>query len=44
MSHLFSPLKIKDVTFRNRIGVAPMCQYSSNDGIANNWHMVHLGS
>lgn len=44
MSQLFSPLKIKDVTFRNRIGVAPMCQYSSNDGIANDWHMVHLGS
>ncbi|MEM7115945.1 MAG: NADH:flavin oxidoreductase/NADH oxidase [Chloroflexota bacterium] len=44
MSHLFSPLKVKDVTFRNRIGVAPMCQYSSNDGVATNWHMVHLGS
>lgn len=44
MSYLFSSLKIKDVTFRNRIGVAPMCQYSSNDGVATNWHMVHLGS
>ncbi len=44
MSQLFSPLKVKDVTFRNRIGVAPMCQYSSIDGVATNWHMVHLGS
>lgn len=44
MSQLFSPLTVKDVTFRNRIGVAPMCQYSSNDGKATNWHMVHLGS
>lgn len=44
MSHLFTPFTIKDVTFRNRIGVSPMCQYSSTDGVANNWHMVHLGS
>ncbi len=44
MSHLFSPLKVKDVTFKNRIGVAPMCQYSSEDGVATDWHMVHLGS
>lgn len=44
MSALFSPLKVKDVTFRNRIGVSPMCQYSSIDGVANNWHLVHLGS
>jgi 2,4-dienoyl-CoA reductase-like NADH-dependent reductase (Old Yellow Enzyme family) len=44
MSPLFTPFTIKDVTFRNRIGVSPMCQYSSTDGIANNWHMVHLGS
>ncbi len=44
MSQLFSPLTIKDVTFRNRIGVSPMCQYSSTDGIATDWHMVHLGS
>lgn len=42
--HLFSPLKIRDVTFRNRIGVSPMCQYSSNDGYSSDWHMVHLGS
>ncbi len=44
MSQLFSPLKIKDVTFRNRIGVSPMCQYSSENGYATDWHMVHLGS
>ena len=44
MTALFSSLKVKDVTFRNRIGVAPMCQYSSVDGVATDWHMVHLGS
>ncbi|MFB6317741.1 NADPH dehydrogenase NamA [Saccharicrinis sp. FJH54] len=44
MSKLFSPLKIKDVTFRNRIAVSPMCQYSSSDGFATDWHLVHLGS
>ncbi len=42
--HLFSELTIKDVTLRNRIGVSPMCQYSSADGVANDWHLVHLGS
>ena len=44
MTALFTPLKVKDITLRNRIGVAPMCQYSSVDGVANDWHMVHLGS
>ncbi len=44
MSALFSELKIKDITFRNRIGISPMCQYSSNNGMANDWHLVHLGS
>lgn len=44
MSHLFSPLKIKDVAFRNRIGIAPMCQYSAEDGHVTDWHRVHLGS
>ena len=44
MSALFSELKIKDVTFKNRIGISPMCQYSSVDGVANDWHLVHLGS
>ena len=42
--HLFSPLTIKGVTLRNRIGVSPMCQYSSEDGSLNDWHLVHLGS
>ena len=42
--NLFSPLAIRDVTLRNRIGVSPMCQYSSEDGFANDWHLVHLGS
>jgi 2,4-dienoyl-CoA reductase-like NADH-dependent reductase (Old Yellow Enzyme family) len=44
MSKLISPLKIKDITFRNRITVSPMCQYSSEDGFATDWHLVHLGS
>ena len=42
--HLFSPLEIRAVNFRNRIGVSPMCQYSSLDGLANEWHLVHLGA
>lgn len=42
--HLYSPLTIRGVTFKNRIGVSPMCQYSSTDGFANEWHLVHLGS
>ncbi len=44
MSELFSPLIIKDITFRNRIAVSPMCMYSAIDGFANDWHLVHLGS
>jgi 2,4-dienoyl-CoA reductase-like NADH-dependent reductase (Old Yellow Enzyme family) len=45
MSHpLFSPFKLRSVEFSNRIGVAPMCQYSARDGFANDWHLVHLGS
>lgn len=44
MSHLFSPLKIKSIEFKNRIVVSPMCEYSSIDGFANDWHLVHLGS
>ncbi len=45
MSHpLFSPFQLRSVTFSNRIGVSPMCQYSSQDGFANDWHFVHLGS
>jgi 2,4-dienoyl-CoA reductase-like NADH-dependent reductase (Old Yellow Enzyme family) len=44
MSHLFEPLTVRGVTLRNRIGVSPMCQYSSIDGHATDWHLVHLGS
>ncbi len=44
MSALFSPLTIREVTLRNRIGVSPMCMYSATDGYPNNWHLVHLGS
>lgn len=43
MTSLFQPLTLRDVTFRNRIGVSPMCMYSSDDGFANDWHLVHLG-
>ena len=43
-AHLFAPLQIRDVHFRNRIGVSPMCEYSSKEGFANDWHLVHLGS
>lgn len=43
MTDLFSPLAIKDVTLRNRIAVSPMCQYSAQDGLMNDWHLVHLG-
>ncbi|MBS2007144.1 MAG: NADH:flavin oxidoreductase/NADH oxidase [Cyanobacteria bacterium SZAS TMP-1] len=42
--NLFSPLTIKSITLRNRIGVSPMCQYHSVDGFAEDWHLVHLGS
>jgi 2,4-dienoyl-CoA reductase-like NADH-dependent reductase (Old Yellow Enzyme family) len=41
---LFDPLTLRGVTLRNRIGVSPMCEYSSVDGLANQWHAVHLGS
>lgn len=44
MSLLFSPIKIKELVLKNRIVVSPMCQYSSIDGFANDWHFVHLGS
>jgi 2,4-dienoyl-CoA reductase-like NADH-dependent reductase (Old Yellow Enzyme family) len=42
--HLFTPLRIRDILLRNRIIVSPMCQYSSMEGYANDWHLVHLGS
>lgn len=41
---LFTPLTIRGFNFRNRIAVSPMCEYSSQDGFANEWHLVHLGS
>jgi 2,4-dienoyl-CoA reductase-like NADH-dependent reductase (Old Yellow Enzyme family) len=41
---LFDPLRIRSVHFKNRIAISPMCQYSSVDGFANDWHIVHLGS
>jgi 2,4-dienoyl-CoA reductase-like NADH-dependent reductase (Old Yellow Enzyme family) len=41
---LYSPLQIKNLTLKNRIVISPMCQYSSVDGFANDWHLVHLGS
>lgn len=42
--NLFSPLSLRDITLRNRIAVSPMCQYSAQDGVPNQWHLVHLGS
>src|SRR5512137_1337658 len=44
MSRLFAPLTLRGVTFRNRVFVSPMCQYSSRDGMPTDWHLVHLGS
>jgi 2,4-dienoyl-CoA reductase-like NADH-dependent reductase (Old Yellow Enzyme family) len=44
MPHLFSPIKIKSIECKNRLAVSPMCEYSSEDGFANDWHLVHLGS
>ena len=41
---LFDPLTIGDVTFRNRIAVSPMCEYSAQNGVPDDWHLVHLGS
>ncbi len=42
--HLFSPLRLRGLTLRNRIMVSPMCQYSAEEGLATDWHLVHLGS
>lgn len=44
MSKLFEQFKLRDVEFRNRLWVSPMCQYSSIDGIPTDWHLIHLGS
>lgn len=43
-AHLLRPLTIRGVTLKNRIAVSPMCQYCSKEGIADDWHLVHLGS
>jgi 2,4-dienoyl-CoA reductase-like NADH-dependent reductase (Old Yellow Enzyme family) len=44
MVHLFTPIALRSVECRNRVFVSPMCQYSSRDGFATDWHLVHLGS
>jgi 2,4-dienoyl-CoA reductase-like NADH-dependent reductase (Old Yellow Enzyme family) len=44
VSQLFTPITLRDVIVRNRVWVAPMCQYSAVDGVPNDWHLVHLGS
>ncbi len=44
MAHLFDEFRLKDVTLKNRIVVSPMCQYSAEDGVPNQWHSVHLGA
>src|ERR1051326_3692657 len=44
MSQLFSIWRLREIEFKNRIFVSPMCQYSSQDGMPNEWHLVHLGS
>src|SRR3954453_7357622 len=44
MPELFDHLTLRSVRFRNRVFVSPMCQYSSEDGMPNDWHLVHLGS
>src|SRR5262245_41549695 len=41
---LLTPIRIRGVTLRSRIAVSPMCQYSSFEGLANDWHLVHLGA
>ena len=44
MTQLFQPLTLRQLTLANRIAVSPMCQYSAEGGMANDWHLVHLGS
>jgi len=44
MSRLLSPIKIRNLEFKNKIFVSPMCQYSAMDGVPNDWHLVHLGN
>src|SRR3990167_7612390 len=44
MSKLFTPLRLRDTEFKNRIFVSPMCQYSAAGGLPNDWHRVHYGT
>ena len=44
MPHLFDPITLRGLTLANRVLVSPMCEYSSDEGFANDWHLVHLGS
>ena len=44
MSQLFSAFQLRELTFRNRVFVSPMCQYSCEEGVPTDWHLVHLGS
>ena len=44
LPHLFAPLSLREVTLKNRIALSPMCQYSADDGMATDWHLVHLGA
>ena len=43
MALLFEPISFRRITLKNRVVVSPMCEYSSQDGFANDWHLVHLG-
>ena len=43
ISPLFKPLQIRGLNIPNRLVISPMCQYSAGDGLANDWHLVHLG-
>jgi 2,4-dienoyl-CoA reductase-like NADH-dependent reductase (Old Yellow Enzyme family) len=44
VSQLFTPIRLRELSIKNRVFVSPMCQYSSEDGLPNEWHLVHLGS
>lgn len=44
MSQLFAPLRLREAEFKNRVFVSPICQYSSEDELPTDWHLMHLGS
>jgi 2,4-dienoyl-CoA reductase-like NADH-dependent reductase (Old Yellow Enzyme family) len=44
LSKLFEPITLRSLTVRNRVWLAPMCQYSATDGVPHDWHLVHLGA